>query len=136
MPKKTIEVETKFYTFRQNNSGGRFYGPVYVIIEAHNVEEANSLAESKTDVYFDSSQDCSCCGSRWHSLGSYEKGEEVPSIYDTPLEEHKEIWASSDYNAKVYFFDGSTKYYKIDRKTKMYKECDENSAEDAKESDE
>ena len=49
--------------------------------------------------------------------------------------EHKEIWASSDYNAKVYFSDGSTKYYRIDRKTKMYKECDENSAEDAKESD-
>jgi hypothetical protein len=136
MPKKTIEVETKFYTFHQNNSGGSFYGPVYVIIEARNVEEANSLAESKANVYFDSSQDCSCCGSRWDSLGSYGKGEEVPYIYDTPLEKYKEIWASSDYSAKVYFFDGSTKYYKLDRKTKMYKECDENSTEDVEESDE
>jgi hypothetical protein len=65
MPKKTIEVETKFYTFRQNNSGGRFYGPVYVIIEARNTNEANSLAQSKADVYFDGRGDCSCCGRRW-----------------------------------------------------------------------
>lgn len=136
MPKKTIEVETKFYTFRQNNSGGKFYGPVYVIIEARNVDEANSLAESKAGVYFDSSQDCSCCGSRWDSLGSYEKGEEVPSIYGIPLENYKETYINLEYTVKVYFFNSNTKYYRLDRKTKMYKECDENSTEDVEESDE
>lgn len=136
MPKKTIEVETKFYTFRQNNSGGSFYGPVYVIIEARNVDEANSLAESKAGVYFDGEGDCGCCGNRWYTLSGYEKGDDVPSIYGTPLTDFGDKYTFGDYSAKVYFFDGSTKYYKLDRKTKMYKECDENSTEDVEESDE
>lgn len=136
MPKKTIEVETKFYTFNQNNSGGKFYGPVYVIVEARNVDEANSLAESKADVYFDGEGDCACCGYRWYTLSDYEKGDDVPSINGTPLTDFRDKYAFGDYNAKVYYFDGNTKYYKLDKKTKMYKECDENSAEDVEESDE
>lgn len=67
-----------FYTYDQNNSGGRFRGPAeYVIVQADNSTDANELAEGM-GVYFDASNDCPCCGPRWDR--SYGKGDENPSI--------------------------------------------------------
>ena len=40
-----------FYTFNQNNSGGFFVGPEYVIIEADSADDANMIALDH-DVYF------------------------------------------------------------------------------------
>ena len=79
-----------WFQFRQNNSGGSFVGPTYVLIEAATPEEANHRAESKTEIYFDDDYDidCPCCGQRWYRVSYYEKGTEVPSIYDMPVESY------------------------------------------------
>ena len=76
-----------FYTFRQNNSGGRFsYDEkagisVNVIIEADSVGQAAARAES-AGLYFDGVEedlDCSCCGDRWSV--PYEDGSDLPQVY-------------------------------------------------------
>lgn len=88
--------KTKFYNFRQNNSGGHFNSDENVcenvFIEAHNAEEANLLADS-FGIYFDGCEqglDCSCCGDRWYPVSEGE-GEEKPMIYSQskklPVEE-------------------------------------------------
>ena len=61
-------MRSLWFRFRQNNSGGRWAGPVNVVVEARSPEEANSLAEASGHVYFDGcsdGQDCDCCGDRW-----------------------------------------------------------------------
>ena len=72
-----------FFTFNQNNSGGRWIGPAkFVIIEAENAETANALAEVK-GLYFDgcgTMQDCSCCGDRWYRVDDCD-GKNEPMIY-------------------------------------------------------
>lgn len=73
-----------FYTFSQNNSGGSFVGPLYVVIEANSAEEANRLAEEKAGVYFNGcsdGRDCSCCGDRWSPRWSDDCGTEQPESY-------------------------------------------------------
>ena len=64
----------KFYTFRQNNSGGRFKQnnevDIKVVIEANNAEHANKRAE-EIGIYFDGCSkgiDCPCCGDRWYEV--------------------------------------------------------------------
>ena len=58
---------SKFYTFTQNNSGGFYlYHYETVIVEADNLEEAESIAERESDVYCGMGpHDCECCGPRW-----------------------------------------------------------------------
>jgi len=71
-----------FYTFSQNNSGGYFDGPEYVIIEADSASEANTIA-LEHGIYFDGCQsghDCSCCGDRWYEAGEY-GATDKPEIY-------------------------------------------------------
>jgi hypothetical protein len=74
-----------FYTFKQKQSGGNFYGPLYVIIEADNANEANYIAENNPDttIYFhgcSTGVDCRCCGDRWSE--TYEGcGTSSPEIY-------------------------------------------------------
>lgn len=78
---------TKFYTYRQNNSGGRFIGPaLYVIVEANSSNVAMAIAEDH-GVYFDgcqTGQDCSCCGDRW---SSWADEHDRPEIYGKGVEE-------------------------------------------------
>lgn len=60
-----------FYVFRQNNSGGDFIGPQYVIVGAVSPEQAEELAVCYGDVYFNGVNkgiDCPCCGDRWWPL--------------------------------------------------------------------
>ena len=86
-------METKFYTFDQNNSGGSFINSdskgisEYVIIEAKNAKEANNKAEN-IGIYFDgcsNGNDCSCCGDRWYETCEGD-GYENPSIYGELVE--------------------------------------------------
>ena len=70
-----------FYTFKQNNSGGTFIGPQYVIIEADDASEANLIAYDH-GIYFNgvqNGQDCNCCGDRWYPVYEY-AGEETPQL--------------------------------------------------------
>ena len=71
------EVATKFYQFRQNNSGGRFHRnddvDTTVYIEAVDADHANARAE-KIGIYFNgcsTGSDCSCCGDRWYRAGEF-----------------------------------------------------------------
>ena len=118
MPKRT--VDTKFYTFDQNNSGGGFGKPaIHVIIEALNYEDANSRAED-IGLYFDgvaSGNDCECCGDRWSSQWRDYKASETPKIYgqspEVYVRDSKNIkWGDKTLpEIKVFFLDGTTKEY-------------------------
>ena len=80
---------SKFFDFRQNNSGGKFHTDakrgigISVIIEAEDWRDANDRAED-IGLYFngcEDDRDCSCCGDRWYSQSDYDKGDDVPSVY-------------------------------------------------------
>lgn len=90
----------KYFTFQQNNSGGFFTGPNYIIIRAESLSDACEKAQRLTsffpslddacNVYFngvDDELDCPCCGDRW-SEHFVEDGTDVPMIYDTPVQEY------------------------------------------------
>lgn len=87
---KLVAKKTLFYTYRQNNSGGYYYGPaVYVIVEAISSDESDEIAE-QNDVYFHGVGDCECCGNRWHR--NYEDGTEAPEIYGNVVQGDKGIY--------------------------------------------
>lgn len=94
-----------FYTYRQNNSGGYFRGPVCVIIEADSAEEANFIAEEKANLYFDGHGDCHCCGNRWHTARDTE-GTEEPTLYgENILFKVGASYLRGD-DCKIYYKDG------------------------------
>lgn len=105
-------VETKYYTFNQNNSGGRFKEDDNVagcvIIEALNAANANSRAE-EIGIYFDGDGDCSCCGNRWYSVNEKD-GEDEPMIYDkSPFNffNDKNSWKPLFNKCIIYYLDGT-----------------------------
>lgn len=66
-------METKFYEFSQNNTGGSFVTDSKLchrlIIEASSASEASDIAED-LGCYWDGVEDgsdCPCCGDRWHN---------------------------------------------------------------------
>lgn len=84
------QPELKYFTFRQNNSGGSISDnanvAAYVIVEARDAAEANDIAESK-GVYFDGCEagiDCDCCGDRWYPAHETD-GTVVPTVYGEPI---------------------------------------------------
>lgn len=114
---------SKFYTFRQNNSGGAFdYDENLaneVVIEANNAREANSLAKG-LGIYFngcDVGTDCECCGDRWYPVDAIDGEDE--------LKPNDPQW--------VWFHDKDGTYrivhYKDGRKERVKKELPEKSDE-------
>ncbi len=84
-------VKLKWFTFYQNNSGGKFRVDndvdTVVIIQANNGDEANELAEL-IGIYFngvDQEMDCPCCGDRWSTISSSDKGDDIPTHYGEPV---------------------------------------------------
>ena len=81
----------KFYTFRENNSGGRFLlDKEGVIVLAESAEEANDIAECNPDspIYFDGvadERDCACCGDRWYPVEEYNGEIFAHDGYGSPL---------------------------------------------------
>jgi len=80
---------SKFYHFRQNNSGGHFIRDEFIdvstIIEAKDADEANKIAEN-IGIYFngcDRGIDCKCCGDRWSPVSEYD-AEDGPSVFGEP----------------------------------------------------
>lgn len=80
----------RFYTFRQNNSGGYMKRDEnldsYVIIEAISPGVANMIAES-IGIYFNgcnSGIDCNCCGDRWDE--AWDDSDAEPMIWGTPVD--------------------------------------------------
>ncbi len=94
MPK--VLVETKFYEYCQNNSGGSFHVIEdkgighYVVVEATSAAEADVRAE-QIGLYFDgcsTERDCRCCGDRW-SEARGDEGTEEPTLEGKPLEAYR-----------------------------------------------
>lgn len=79
-----------FYTYSQNNSGGRFRGPaMYVIVEADSPEQADDIA-TDNGLYFNGCSediDCPCCGDRWYTASEYDSLD-TPEVYGTPVREY------------------------------------------------
>jgi hypothetical protein len=83
-----------WFTFSQNNSGGRFVtdkskglGEV-VWIEAYSMDRVLELA-SDIGIYFngvEEERDCDCCGDRWDLPNSYEGAIESDLCYPAYLE--------------------------------------------------
>lgn len=103
-----------FYTYRQNNSGGKFKGPaLYVCIEADSPKEANIIALKY--IYFGGRGDCPCCGDRWSEQWDCEEGFDFPHYYGKPLTDRKDEykidkrWASeAGAFALIVYKDGKT----------------------------
>jgi hypothetical protein len=126
-----MTLDTGWYEYRQNNSGGVFEHSDdvsnYVLIEASSVDGANSKAES-IGIYFygcDSGIDCDCCGDRWSQ--QYEAktefktyrfgGGEYGATTHTDVKGYAQALANNDYWAGskpaviVYFADGSVERF-------------------------
>lgn len=116
---------SKFYEFRQNNTGGSFVISelagltVHVIIEADNADEANSIAEKK-GIYFDgcySGNDCPCCGDRWYMVCE-DDGSVKPSVFGDALGENRSInlhrWAPVGMEICVHYKNGSIQWFGAD----------------------
>jgi len=78
----------KWFTYRQNNSGGSFdHFPedgigIVVFMEANDRNHANARAE-RLGLYFDGcakGADCSCCGDRWSEPWD-EDGTDQPELW-------------------------------------------------------
>ena len=83
------KLESRWFSFSQNNSGGSFHHePLdgigrFVFIEAQNAAHAKDRAE-RIGLYFNgcaSGLDCSCCGDRWSDYVDDSDGEAVPMRY-------------------------------------------------------
>lgn len=102
-----------FYTFNQNNSGGRLIRNVnldhYVIIQAANKRTALRIAR-KIGIYFDGVRkgiDCSCCGDRW---SDYVTGTQVPTIYGEPVQGWVPLRVPRLNTIAIHFADGTVQY--------------------------
>jgi hypothetical protein len=108
-------AKLKWFTFRQNNSGGSFTVnndvDTNVIVQAHNADEANELAQ-RVGIYFSGVADgidCECCGDRWSTIWSNDEGTDVPSIYGHPVDWQHAVKPSKSHGlpngVKVYPYD-------------------------------
>lgn len=96
-----------FFTFSQNNSRGRWKGPLYVIVEATNAKHANFIAEEHTEVYFDArAGDCiGCCGYRWSETSDHE-ATVTPEIYGKPAKSLNEDSFYKGLKAQIFYLNG------------------------------
>lgn len=111
------EIETKFYNFDQNNSGGYFvkseeHGVCeMVIVEAQNYKEAYARLESIGEHVDGFNNYCSCCGERWSNWGDDEDGTEHPMIYDERIEVAKKGMFRE--TAFVHYYDKTFKKFEL-----------------------
>lgn len=106
-------IETKFYTYNQNNSGGYFvedekHGVCEtIIIEAENASSAyfklNEIGKN-VDGFWDF---CNCCGERWWDENDDDEGTETPTIYGEKIEGMtKDMFREKCF---IHYFDGEIK---------------------------
>lgn len=111
-------MNTKFFHYSQNNSGGNFEHDEtkgighHVIIEAEDSNAADEKAEN-IGLYWDGvSQglDCGCCGDRWYP--TCDKGEDKPMIYDKDVSngKYKDSWFNIP--SYIHYLNGDIKKVK------------------------
>lgn len=93
-------VETKFFHFRQRNSGGYWIinedVATNLIIEAINAEDAERKMNEITESYSDY---CPCCGVRWPSWANDKDGTKRPTVWGEGIE-------NTEDSIIIYYFDG------------------------------
>lgn len=106
---------SKFYTYRQNNSGGSFVYDktkgisINVIVEANSKEEADNKAE-QIGLYWNGVEegyDCGCCGDRWSNF--YIETKDTPQVWDQDVStEYKTdyIWMKNKEEVFIHYLDG------------------------------
>lgn len=105
-------MNTKFYVFDQNNSGG-YWDKVLgykVIIEAENPRQANKLAEVM-GIYFngvENGEDCECCGDRWCEVDEYDAIE--PENLAKELEDIKQHQKDWELSSTIRYANGEIKF--------------------------
>lgn len=100
-----------YYTYNQNNSGGRFIKNDqvchYVIVQAVSPADADQRAET-IGIYFDgceTGQDCDCCGDRWSR--AWRDGSAEPEIYGRDPREHDAMFAKEgEVYCRIYHLSG------------------------------
>lgn len=104
-----------FYTFNQNNSGGFFDFSAgglthFVIIEAHNADEANDKLESLGAIF---DEGCPCCGDRWNRVDDPYYAKDEPKVYDQPITSFVPICYFMDPNPEgvVHYADGRMEWF-------------------------
>lgn len=116
-------MNTQFFTFYQNNSGGSFSFKkngitCYVIIEATDRNDAISRAE-EIGLYFDgcdSGSDCPCCGDRWYRPYK-DDGDKEPMIYGEKASEFKtHVWLEKEPQIAAHFLDGRLEWFEGKKK--------------------
>jgi hypothetical protein len=126
-----MTLDTDWYEYRQNNSGGHFaysdWVSNFVLIEASSVAKANSKAES-IGIYFNGCAegiDCDCCGDRWDEeyeamteFTTYQFGKGAyGATTHVDVRGYAQALADNDYWADgkpaviVYFADGSVERF-------------------------
>ena len=107
-----------FYTFVQNNSGGKYHRDdevtMYVILEADSARDANHLACSHGIYFFGTStgKDCSCCGDRWEQV-SDEDGNEAPLVYGQDPKDLAGFYHDGGVYARVFFKNGYVQEHRV-----------------------
>lgn len=112
-----------FYTFIQNNSGGKFEIDKaikhYVVVEADNADEANTFAQY-FGIYFNGVEDgydCPCCGDRWCRVYEF-NAEKRPTLYGEEITKYVEDWPIEHKEYIIYYKNGDVKIGKIKEKIK------------------
>lgn len=98
-------VNTKFFTFYQNNSGGYFIVnddvAAHLVIEAQNAQEAINKMCKITENY---SWYCSCCGERWADWVN--DGTEEPIVYGIKVKKQRPDDVTNS-STIIYYYDGT-----------------------------
>jgi len=112
---------SKFYTYNQNNSGGKFHFDEvagitrYVVVEANDYKHADYLAE-RIGLYFDGYGDCPCCGERWSTMWDESEGKLLPMIYDNPVDKATGLrWMEEGKEIVVHYLNGRKEWFGITR---------------------
>lgn len=105
--------KTKFYTFRQNNSGGYCILDEnvqhYVIIEGYDLWQIEAKAHKVFENY---REYCPCCGERWDDwIREYNMTDE-PMIYGKSVYEYM----NNGCKAIIYYLDGRKEIVDLTKK--------------------
>lgn len=105
---------TKFYHFRQCNSGGKYHQDSSkgicenVIIEAESPRQANKRAKD-IGIYFNGvaeGKDCPCCGDRWTRFKKNSTdGTDTPQVGNISV--YKIIKSENNEKAYIHYFNGT-----------------------------
>jgi len=101
-------IDTRFFTFVQNNSGGYFYEnddvAHFLIVEAPSLSDAVHKMREITSSYEDY---CPCCGERWSDWLDDDSGKEEPMVYDTRIKEAPVAIGFFGSTTIIYYYDGT-----------------------------